>query len=188
MLPGLPLIHSSAARARRMGSCVLPRHNTPAAPLRRGVRKGAMRGVTRRRGRGAVRQAWLALLLLGPFFCQAALAREDVRLANLPRDFQSWAIWRADDASLSETAKGPSPVQALHGADFCLGAMLDAGTVRGMAGGLPLHAMAYCPTIVAALRSIGQETRAFRPVSTDRPSPSLPTVSQSMCSPVIRNR
>jgi hypothetical protein len=106
----------------------------------------------------------------------------------LPRDFQSWAIWRADDASLSETAKGLLPGQAFHGADFCIGAMLDAGFARGMAGGLPVHGMAYCPTILAPFHVTGQEARAFKPVSADRPSPGLPTVSQTMCTPVIRNR
>lgn len=109
-------------------------------------------------------------------------------MADLPRDFQSWAIWRADDASLSETAKGRLPGQALHGADFCFGAGLDAGMMQGMAGGLALHGMAYCPTLFAAFRSTGQEIRSFKPVSADRPMPPLTTAAQTMCSPVIRNR
>ena len=134
------------------------------------------------------RQALVALPLLFTFICQSALAREGVRLADLPREFETWAIWRTDDASLSETAKGPLPGLAFHGADFCLGAMLDAGTMQGMAGGQPLHAMAYCATIFAALRGIDQAPRSFKPVSADRPSPSPPTVTQAMCSPVIRNR
>jgi hypothetical protein len=139
-------------------------------------------------GTGITRQALVALLLLFTFFCQSALAHEGLRLADLPRDFESWAIWRADDSSLSETAKGPLPGQAFHGADFCLGVMLDAGTTQGMAGGQPLHALAYCTTIFAALRGIGQEPHGFKPISVDRPSPGLPTLTQTMCSPVIRNR
>ena len=147
-----------------------------------------MRGLNRQVGKGVAQQALVALLFLTTFFCHPAFAREGLRWADLPRDFQSWATLRADDASLSETAKGLLPGQAFHGADFCFGAIIDAGLARDMAGGLPLHGMAYCPTILAAFHVTGQEARAFRPVSADRPSPSLPTVSQTMCSPVIRNR
>ena len=147
-----------------------------------------MREVTRRKRRGVARQALAALLLLGPFFWQSAFAREGLHLVDLPRDFQGWAIWRADDASLSESAKGPLPDQSFQGADFCFGAMLDAGMTQGMAGALPLQTVAFCPTLLAAFRGTGQEARAFKPVSADRPSPSLPSVSQTMCLPAIRNR
>jgi hypothetical protein len=147
-----------------------------------------MRGLSRQVGKLLAWQAFLAFLFLGTFFCQSALAREGLRWADLPRDFQSWAIWRADDASLSEAALGLPSGQALHGVDFCIGVMLDAGLARGMAGGLPLHGMAYCPTILAAFHVTGQEARAFKPVSADRPSPGLPSVSQTMCLPAIRNR
>jgi len=140
-------------------------------------------------GRGALaRPALLALLWLIPFFSQSASAREGLRVADLPRDFQSWAIWRADDASLSETAKGPLPGQAFHGADFCFGAMLDAGMGQGIVGGLPLHGMAFCPIIFVGFRTAGLEARAIKPVSGDRPITNVPIVSQTMCSPAIRQR
>ena len=133
----------------------------------------------------------LTALSLVLAICQPAMAREPLRVAELPRDFQAWAAWRADDASLSETAMGRPAAQLFHAGDFCLGAMVDAGMVQGVFGGLPLNAMAYCPPGLAAFGGAGQPAPAIRLVSTDRPvtpPPSLPVITQNMCTPAIRNR
>ena len=133
----------------------------------------------------------LTALSLVLAICQPAMAREPLRVAELPRDFQAWAAWRADDASLSETAMGRPAAQLFHAGDFCLGAMVDAGMVQGVFGGLPLNAMAYCPPGLAAFGGAGQPAPAIRLVSTDRPitlPPVVPVITQNMCTPAIRNR
>ncbi|MGI9128270.1 MAG: hypothetical protein ACR2IG_08660 [Roseomonas sp.] len=133
----------------------------------------------------------LTALSLVLAICQPAMAREPLRMAELPRDFQAWAAWRADDASLSVTAMGRPLAQLFHAGDFCLGAMVDAGMAQGVFGGLPLNAMAYCPPGLAAYGAAGQPAPAIRLVSNDRPITTPPVVSvitQDMCTPAIRNR
>ena len=133
----------------------------------------------------------LTALSLVLAICQPAMAREPLRVAELPRDFQAWAAWRADDASLSEAAMGRPAAQLFHAGDFCLGAVVDAGMAQGVFGGLPLNAMAYCPPGLAAFGGAGQPAPAIRLVSTDRPitpPPVGPVITQNMCTPAIRNR
>ena len=76
------------------------------------------------------------LLVIG--ITSSALAREASRVLDVPRDFPGWAALRADEASLAETAMGAPAGQFYHAADFCLGAMFDAGMSQGSVGGLPL--------------------------------------------------
>jgi hypothetical protein len=121
---------------------------------------------------------------------QVTHAREVLRDADLPRGFKGWAAARADDAVLSATAMGLPATSLQSGADFCLGAMLDASMAQGVSGRLPLHALSYCPHGLAALRG-GETTPAIRLVGVDRPTTATPPVSsiaQTMCTPVLRNR
>ena len=129
------------------------------------------------------------LLVIG--ITSSALAREASRVRDVPRDFPGWAALRADEASLAETAMGAPAGQFYHAADFCLGAMFDAGMSQGSVGGLPLHTMAYCPPGMGALRGAGQVAPSARLVSMDRTvqiGPVIPISTQTMCAPVIRQR
>ena len=130
---------------------------------------------------------FLILLCLVACVTQPAMARD----IDLPRDFLGWASARADEASLSETAKGLPAASFLHGADFCAGAMLDAGMAQGVQAGLPLHGMGHCLPGLAAMRGGQAATPSIRLVGVERPVPSVPTgpsTTQTMCAPAIRNR
>ncbi len=147
-----------------------------------------MRAMTYREGKWPRQRGFLIALLLALSICSPATAREALRVAELPRDFQAWAAWRADDASLAERAMGrPSP-DLFHAADFCLGAMFDSAMAHGLFAGQPLHAMAYCPPGLAAMSGTGQPIAAIRIVSIDRPPPGVPVIAQNMCPQAIRNR
>ena len=138
--------------------------------------------------RRLLQQGVLALLFLAPALNQAALAREATRVADLPRDFRHWAAWRADEASLAKTAKGLPTAGYFHGADFCVGARTDPAIANELAGGLALHAMAFCPAELAALRGAGQVMPSAALLTTDGPRPSQPSISQTLCAPAIRQR
>lgn len=137
-----------------------------------------------------LRRLWMVVLLVIGI-TPSALAREASRVLDVPREFPGWAALRADAASLAETAMGVPAGQFYHASDFCLGAMFDAGMSQGVVGGLPLHAMAYCPPGIGALRGAGQAALSIRLVSMDRAvqiGPAIPTFTQTMCATVIRQR
>jgi len=139
---------------------------------------------------GIARAGMLAVLCILACLPQITHAREVLRDADLPRGFKGWAAARADDAVLSATAMGLPATSLQSGADFCLGAVLDTGMAQGLSGGLPLHALSYCPHGLAALRG-GETTPAIRLVGVDRPLPNTPPVpptTPTMCTPVLRNR
>ena len=129
-----------------------------------------------------------AVILAAVLFQQAAMAREIPRMAELPPHFKGWGGARADEASLAEAAKGFSVASSPHASDFCLGA---SGLAQEISGVLPLYAITYCPTGFIALRGAAPTGATVRLASLDRPipaNPAIPSISQTMCAPVLRNR
>lgn len=129
-----------------------------------------------------------AVILAAVLFQQAALAREIPRMADLPSHFEGWGGARADEASLAEPAKGFSVSSSPHASDFCLGA---SGLAQEISGVLPLYAITYCPAGLTALRGAAPMGATVRLASLDRPipaNPAIPSISQTMCAPVLRNR
>ena len=129
-----------------------------------------------------------AVILAAVLFQQSASAREIPRLVELPQHFEGWGSARADDASLAEAAKGLSAASLPHAADFCLGA---SGLAQEISAGLPLYAITYCPVGFAALRGAPPSGALIRLPSLDRPiptNPAIPSITQTMCAPALRNR
>ena len=108
--------------------------------------------------RSLVRHCALMLLACAPLLCggfASGVRAQEARLAaELPIAFRAWDVWRAEDASLRQEARGGLQQGSYTQGQICHGMTPGFGQANPALTGLEATSLGYCQAIFAAPRGL----------------------------------